>query len=126
MILDHSGFFYLPFTLGPFDPIAKLNIIIHYKNSSFIVSAIHSLEDSRIHISAFNSASIDCSGGYISFVRTLVSYLFVLAFAVVFTVFLPQSAVVCSCVRFLIHGSVYFNQLKLKNRSPIYCIKFKF
>ena len=95
-MLDHSGIFYLPFTLGPFDRIADLNIIIHgtcYKNPSFILSTIHSLEVSRIHSSAFNSASIDYLEGYISFVRTLVSYFLSLnlAFAVVFKVFLPQS-----------------------------------
>ena len=91
--------FYLPFTLGPFDPKANLNMIIHgirYKNSSFILSAIHSLEVSRIHNSAFNSASIDCSKGYISFLRTLVSYLFVFKFSFCCSLYSVSASVCCS------------------------------
>ena len=91
--------FYLPFTLGPFDPIANLNMIIRgirYKNSRFILSTIHSLEVSRIHNSAFNSAAIDCSKGYISFVRTLVSYLFVFKFSFCCSLYSLSASVCCS------------------------------
>ena len=117
MILDHSRIFYLPFTLGPFDPLANLNMIIHgirYKNSSFILSTIHSLEVSRIHNSAFNSASIDCSKGYISFVRTLVSYLFVFKFSFFCSLYGVSASVCCSpfVSKLSDSQSVYFNQLK--------------
>ena len=117
MILDHSRIFYLPFTLGPFDPIANLNMIIHrmrYKNSSFILSTIHSLEVSRIHNSALNSASIDCSKGYISFVRTLVSYLFVSKLSFCCSLYSVSASVCCSLFvsKLSDSQSVYFNQLK--------------
>ena len=117
VILDHSRIFYLPFTLGPFDPIANLNMIIHrmrYKNSSFILSTIHSLEVSRIHNSALNSASIDCSKGYISFVRTLVSYLFVFKFSFFCSLYGVSASVCCSpfVSKLSDSQSVYFNQLK--------------
>ena len=93
------GNFYLPFTLGPFDPIANLNMIIRgirYKNSRFILSTIHSLEVSRIHNCALNSASIDCSEGFISFVTTLVSYLFVFKFSFCCSLYSLSASVCCS------------------------------
>ena len=87
---------------------------IRYKNSSFILSTIHSLEVSRIHNSAFNSASIDCSKGYISFVRTLVSYFFVFKFSFCCSLYIVSASVCRSLFvsKLCDSQSVYFNQLK--------------
>ena len=94
--------FYLPFTLGPFDPIANLNMIIRgirYKNSRFILSTIHSwksVESTTLLLTALLLiVRRDSLVSYIN-VRTLVSYLFVFKFSFCCSLYSLSASVCCS------------------------------